>query len=198
MSVYSATLLLAGLWSRVLASHKRQAATASKPTEHVIGTVTAVDTAAHTISVKEDKTGAEDTVELGATKTLIKVPPGAKDLKSAARITADDLAVGDRVDVRGSKPPDNPNTIAAKSVVLMSARDLQAARQQQAAAWKQATAGVVDSVEAAAGKLTITIRTPEGPKPMTVDTSKNYPVHPLLARDAGHSGSLEYCRGSAS
>ena len=173
MGAYSATLLLAGLMIAGVGVAQETATTASKPTEHVIGTVTAVDTAAHTISVKEDKTGTEDTVELAATKTLIKVPPGAKDLKSATRITADDLAVGDRVDVRGSKPPDNPNGIAARSVVLMSARDLQAARQEQAAAWKRATAGVVDSVDAATGKLTITVRTPEGPKPMTVDTSKN-------------------------
>lgn len=144
----------------------------AKPLENLIGTVTAVDTAAHTITVKQDKTGTERTVELANTKTLIKVAPGAKDLKSAARITADELAVGDRVDVRGSTPEGNPNGFAARALILMSARDLQSARQAQVAAWQHSTAGVVTSVEPSTGKLTITTRTPEGPKPITVDTSQ--------------------------
>ncbi len=144
----------------------------SKPTEHLIGTVTAVDPASHTITVKEDKTGSVQKVLVGNTRTLLKVEPGAKDLKNATRITPDDLQVGDRVDVRGSKPEDDPNAIAARSVVLMSARDLQKAHQAEAAAWQHSTAGVVNSVDPAAGKLAITVRTPAGAQPVTVDTAK--------------------------
>lgn len=151
----------------------QETAGAAKPTEHMIGTVTKVDPAAHTVTVKEDKTGTETLVMLENTKTLLKVPPGAKDLKSASRITAADLQVGDRVDVRGSKPQDNPNAIAARSVVLMSARDLAQAHQAEMAAWQHSTAGTVTSVDAAAGTLNITVRTPEGPKPVTVKTSNS-------------------------
>jgi hypothetical protein len=146
---------------------------AAKPTEHLIGTVTKVDQAAHTVTVKEDKTGTESLVLLENTRTLLKVPPGAKDLKSAVRITAEDLRVGDRVDVRGSKPEDNPNAIVARSVVLMSGRDLAQAHQAEAAAWQHSTAGIVTSVDTAAGTLSITLRTPEGPKPATVKTSSS-------------------------
>jgi hypothetical protein len=154
-----------------LCAHGQDAtATAKQPLDHVIGAVTAVDPAAHTVSVKEDKTGASQTILLANTKTLLKVEPGAKDLKSAVRITADDLEVGDRVDVRGLKT-DVPDTLAARSVVLMSARDLQQAHQAQAAAWQHATAGVVSGVDAAAGKITLNVRTPDGPKPVTVETS---------------------------
>jgi hypothetical protein len=103
---------------------------------------------------------------------LLKVTPGAKDLKNATRITADDLQIGDRVDVRGSKPPEDPNAIAARSVVLMSARDLQQAHQAQAAAWQHSTTGVVASVDQAAGKLNITERTASGAKPVTVTTAQ--------------------------
>jgi hypothetical protein len=144
----------------------------AKPLENLIGTVTAVDTAAHAITIKQDKTGTERTVELANTKTLIKVAPGAKDLKSAVRITADELAVGDRVDVRGSTPEGNPTEFAARALILMSARDLQSARQAQMAAWQHSTAGVVTAVEGSTGKLTLTTRTPEGPKPVTIDTSQ--------------------------
>jgi hypothetical protein len=157
----------------IVAAQEAQAPGTAKPTEHVLGTVTAIDQAAHTITVKEDKTGTEQKIQLANTRTLLKVPPTAKDLKSATRITANDLAVGDRVDVRGFKAADDPNAIAARSVVLMSGRDLEAAHQAEAVAWQHSTGGLVNSVDAASGKLTITTRTPEGPKPVEVDASKD-------------------------
>ncbi len=147
-------------------------ATGAKPAERILGSVIAVDHANHTVTVKEDKTGTEYRVELANTKTLIKVEPGAKDLKSAARISADDLAVGDRVQVGGSKAPENANTVAARSVILMSARDLQQAHQAQAAAWQHSTAGVVTGIDAAGEKLNVTARTPEGTKPVAVEAAK--------------------------
>jgi Cu/Ag efflux protein CusF len=143
----------------------------AKPSEHVLGTVTAVDPGNHTVTVKEDGASAQThVIDLSNTKTLLKVPPTAKDLKTATRITAGDLAVGDRVDVRGSKAEGGDATgIAARSVVLMSARDLEQHHQAEASAWQKSTPGTVVSVDAAAQKLTVTSRTPEGPKPVTVD-----------------------------
>ncbi|MBV9936955.1 MAG: hypothetical protein JO150_00505 [Acidobacteriaceae bacterium] len=144
----------------------------TKPTEHILGTVSTVDTSAGTVSVKEDKTGTLYSIQLQNTKTLLKVPPGATDLKSATRITANDLAPGDRVDVRGFKAESDPNGIAARSVILMSGRDVQQMRQQEATAWQRSTGGVVNSIDTAGQKLMITARTPEGPKPITVDAGK--------------------------
>jgi len=158
-------------------SRAQEPAATSKPTEHVLGTVASVNSSSHTVTVKEDKTGTEYQVLLENTKTLLKVPPGAKDLKSATRITAADLQPGDRVDVRGAKPDTSnsapPNAIAARSVVLMSGRDLDQAHQQQAAAWQHSTAGIVNSVDPTGQKLDITARTAEGPKPVTVNVSKS-------------------------
>src|SRR5947209_4674380 len=71
----------------------------SKPRERIIGTITSVDRASHTITVKQDNTGIEYTVQLAQAGTLLKVEPGAKDLKNATRITAGDLATGDRVEI---------------------------------------------------------------------------------------------------
>jgi hypothetical protein len=139
--------------------------------EHVLGTVTAVDPNAHTVTVKEDKTGTSYTLMLAATKTLLKVEPGAKDLKNAVRITADDLQAGDRVDARGTKEGDSSNTLDARSVVLMSGRALQQAHQAQAAEWQHSTAGVVTAVDGAGGKLTATVKTAEGAKPVAIETT---------------------------
>ncbi|MBV8572531.1 MAG: hypothetical protein JO319_18075 [Acidobacteriaceae bacterium] len=164
--------MLAALSLMAATGEAQDAAAPAKGLINVIGTVTAVDTAAPTITVKEDKTGTERIIQLANTRTLIKVSPGAKDLKSGTRITADDLQPGDRVDVRGTPAGDTPNSIAARAVILMSARDLQSARQAQAAAWLHSTSGVVNSIDPSAEKLTITTRTPEGPKPLIVETSK--------------------------
>src|SRR5689334_17259041 len=96
-SIYLTILLAAG------GLRAQDSATPKTALEHVLGTVTAVDAATHIITVKEDKTGTSHTILLAGTKTLLKVEPGAKDLKGAVRITADDLQTGDRVDVRGAK-----------------------------------------------------------------------------------------------
>jgi hypothetical protein len=139
--------------------------------EHILGTVTAVDAITHTITVKEDRTATSHTILVGETKTLLKVEPGAKDLKGAVRITADDLQVGDRVDVRGLKSEDNPNALVARSVVLMSGRALQQAHQAEAAEWQHSTAGVVTSVDPASGKISATVKSAEGPKTVAIETT---------------------------
>jgi Cu/Ag efflux protein CusF len=144
---------------------------AAKPTEHVLGTITAIDSAAGTITVKDDKTGSEVVVSVKETRTLLKVAPGAKDLKSATRITAGDLSAADRVDVRGFKSETPPGSINARSVVLMSARDLQQKHQMETAAWENSIAGMVRSVDPASQSITITARGPEGPRPISVQTS---------------------------
>ena len=129
MSKMMTTLVQMLFFAAVMHAQAQEAPTPAKqPLDHLIGAVTAIDASAHTVTVKEDKTGASQTVLVGNTKTLLKVEPGAKDLKNAVRITADDLQVGDRVDVRGLKT-DAADTLVARSVVLMSARDLQQAHQ---------------------------------------------------------------------
>jgi len=139
--------------------------------DHVLGTITAVDKAAKTVTVKEDKTGAVEIIQLSNTKTLLKVEPTAKDLKSAVRITAEDLEEGDRVDVRGTKVEETPVTLSARSVILMSARDLELTHKEQAAAWAKATSGRVTAVDPASGKITVEARVGGAPTPMTVQTS---------------------------
>ena len=141
----------------------------AKPTERVLGTVTAIDPSFKTITIQDDKTKTDYSVSLENTKTFLKVAPDSKDLKNAARFNSSDLKVGDRVSVRGFKMEAAPNGIAAASVLLMSARDLQQAHRNEMQAWQHSTAGIVDSVDAATKQLKVNIRTPEGPKVMAVD-----------------------------
>ncbi|HEX4772270.1 MAG TPA: hypothetical protein VH351_15645 [Bryobacteraceae bacterium] len=145
-------------------------APAAKPTEHVLGTVTNMDSAAQTITVKDDKTANEYVISLAETRTLLKVEPGAKDLHNAVRITAGDLAVADRVDVRGFKS-DAPNGINAKSVVLMSARDLAQKHQAELQAWQNSTVGNVTAVDPSTNSVKMSVRAGGVPTPVTIQTS---------------------------
>lgn len=176
-------LLLSGLLC--LAPAIAQDTATNKPTP-IIGTVTAVDPSTHAVTVKEDKTGTEYWVDLANTKTLLKVEPTAKDLKNASRITPDDLAVGDRVQVGAIKSESDPTKVTARSVILMSARDLQKVHQEEAAAWQHSTPGVVSGIDPATHTLTVSARTPEGPKTITVNASaaqftRYSPENPKLA-----------------
>jgi hypothetical protein len=162
---------LAALLAALSLAQETPGVPAKQPLEHVLGTISALDPAAHTVTVKEDKTNAERVIQVANTKTLIKVEPGAKDLKSAVRITAADLQVGDRVDVRGTKLDETSGSLDARSVVLMSARALQQVHQEQAAAWQHSTAGTVTSVDPA-GKINITVKGADGAKPVVIETAK--------------------------
>ena len=164
-------------------AYGQETANPAKPTEHLVGTVTSNDAAAQTVTVKEDGNGLEHVIQLQNTRTLLKVSPGAKDLKAATRISPSDLSAGDRVDVRGSKADADPNAIAARSVVLMSSRELQQAHQNQASAWQHSTGGTVMAVDPADKKITINARSAEGPKTISVDAAsavftRYSPEHP--------------------
>ncbi len=166
-------ILLAALSPAALFSQAPTAETAAtaKPTDRLVGTVVTVDPSFKKLSVKEDKTGTEYSVSLENTKTFLKVAPGSKDLKTASRFNPSDLNAGDRVSIRGYKMDGVPNGVAAASVLLMSARDLQQVHQEEMEAWKNSTAGLVSTVDAATKQLKVTVRTPAGPKVIAVDGS---------------------------
>ena len=160
--------------------------TSAKPTEHVLGTVTNVDPSGQSVTVKEDGTGTEHLIQLQSTRTLLKVSPGAKDLKEAVRITPADLASGDRVDVRGLKSDSGGQEISARSLVLMSSRELQQAKQQEASAWQRSSGGTVTAVDPSTKQLTVSVRGPDGVKPVAVDGAaasftRYSPAHPKSA-----------------
>lgn len=162
-------LIAAAVSPAVLYPQTPAASIPAKPTDHLVGTVTTIDPSFKTLSVKEDKTGTEYSVSLENTKTFLKVAPGAKDLTTASRFNPSDLNPGDRVFIRGYKMDGTPNGVAAASVLLMSARDLQQARQTEMEAWQHSTAGVVNSIDTATKQLKVTVRTPSGPKAVAVD-----------------------------
>src|SRR5215204_1150309 len=80
----------------VLAPVGARAQQAPAAKQQVLGEITAVDVAAHTVTVRSD---AGETVTLSTTEqtTYTRMPPGVTDLKQGARVTFAEVRVGDRV-----------------------------------------------------------------------------------------------------
>ncbi len=140
------------------------------PAAKVIGSITAVDSAGHTISVKADS-GAEWSVTLADKTAYYRVPAGEKDLKKASRIAPEDIAAGDRVLARG-EAGSAANTLTASSVIVMTKADIAQKQAMDRAEWlRRGIAGQVAAIDPNGGDITISTQSAEGRKPVTVDLS---------------------------
>jgi hypothetical protein len=109
--------------------------------------------------------------------SVLRVPPGAKDLNLASKITASEVSIGDRVLVRGRVSEDQKSVVAA-SVIVMTKTDLATAREAERLDWqRRAIGGPVSALDSETKEITILV-------PTTPPTPKN-PSHPVtIALDA--------------
>jgi hypothetical protein len=120
--------------------------------------------------------------------SVVRVPPGAKDLKSATKIAPSDITAGDRVLVRG-KISDDQKSVTAGAVVVMTKMDLASAREAERLEWqRRGIGGPVKAVDAASKQITITV-------PNTPPTPGN-PSHPLTVTLAANAVLLRYAPDS--
>ncbi len=132
--------------SVVLATPSQAQAPASS---RVIGTVSSVS--GSSVVVKQDS-GAEVTVAVPETANIVRTAPGSKSLAGATKIAITDIAAGDRVLILVAGDPP-----AAKVVVVNKQSDIAAKQQQDEADWaRRGVGGLVKSVDASAGTVTIT------------------------------------------
>jgi hypothetical protein len=138
-----------------------------KPQPRVSGEVTAVDGAAHKLSIKPDNGGAA-TVTIADGARVMRVPPGEKDPHKFVKITAGDISVGDRVLARGQMDSDG-STIAATLVYVMAKGDVAQKAQQERTEWQtRGLTGTIASVDPASKEITISQRSREGLKVVTL------------------------------
>jgi hypothetical protein len=120
----------------------------------VMGTITDARTSGATL--KTDA-GTEIAVVFGAQTRFQKVAPGEKDLTKAQTITVTDLASGDRVLARGIASEDG-KTLAAQSVIVMSANDIASKNEKERAEWAhRSLAGLVMATDPAKKEIQIRI-----------------------------------------
>lgn len=134
----------------------------------VIGEVTAVNAATHEIALKPDSGGAV-TVKLTDKTLYLRVPPGEKDLKKAARIALDDVGAGDRVLARGRMSEDRA-ALEAATIIVMTRADLARKHAADREEWqKRGTAGTVTATNPATREITISAGPRETARVVTVE-----------------------------
>jgi hypothetical protein len=147
-----------------------------------IGAVKAINGTSITLT---PDTGAVVTITVQPTTRILRIAPGEKNLKNATQIQLSDIQVGDRILV-GGKASDDNSSLAASSIVVMKQSDLEAKHEQERQDWqKRGVDGVASAVDAAAGTITITVRS----KDIVIHTStatviRRYPPDSVKFDDA--------------
>jgi Cu/Ag efflux protein CusF len=162
-------------------------AQAAPSVQSSVGTVTKIDAAAHTLSLKTDA-GAEVQVSMASTARFRRVEPGQTSLKGAATIQFSDISVGDRVLARGSK---ENQSVDATLIVVMSRSDIAKKQEAERADWdKRGVTGLVTAVSP--DSITMNVRTLAGAKSLTIVPAD----HAMVRRYAPDSVKFEDAKPS--
>src|SRR5260370_27977445 len=87
--------------------------------------------------------------------SFVRVPPGATNLNTAAKITVSDISTGDRVLVRGRVSEDQKSIIAT-AVIVMTKSDLASAREAERLDWqRRGIGGTVQAMNSETREITI-------------------------------------------
>jgi Domain of unknown function (DUF5666) len=147
---------------------------------HAVGTIKKIADKTIVLTTNE---GAEVTVEVTDSTRLIRIEPGAKDLKNAVPVTLAELQPGDRILVRGQTAVDG-KTILAVSLIAMKHEDIAAKQAHEREEWqKHGVGGLVTSIDPAAGTIKISTNALGVAKDVTVQVSKQT----ILRRYAANS-----------
>jgi hypothetical protein len=134
------------------------------------GAITAIN--GNTLTVKTD-TGESHQVTVAADTDLKRIEPGQTSLSGAAAITLSDLAVGDRILVRGLDAAATADPLQPKQIVAIKAADMAQKQEKDLADWqKRGIAGLVKSVDVANGAITVSTGAGPTAKTLVVKTTK--------------------------
>jgi len=126
--------------------------------------------AGNTLTLTPDS-GPDVSVTIQPNAHILRIAPGAKDLKDATPVALQDLQVGDRVRVRG-EAVSQPNSMTAVEIIVMSRTDLEARRAREQQDWqKRGVGGLVSNVDPAAATVTISVTGVGGKKEIVVRTA---------------------------
>ena len=136
----------------------------------ILGTIKAL--AADSMTVATDA-GAETKVAVTQATRLLRVAPGSKDLSQAAPMTISEFQVGDRVLV-SMRCAGEPPACEASRVVAMKKSDIADKQAHEREEWqRRGIGGLVKSVDAAQGTVTIGTMTAAGKKDVAIAVRNN-------------------------
>ena len=128
-------------------------ATAQQPApQRIVGAVTAVS--GQSLTVKPD-TGPAVTLTVSDSARVLQTQPGAKTLAGATPIPLSSIAVGDRV-LAMVHPSADGSAQTATTVIAMKQADLAQHQQAEQADWqRRGVGGLVKSIDASTGTVTV-------------------------------------------
>ena len=134
-----------------------------------VGTIKSIS--GNTITLTTDA-GSDVTVQVQDTTKIVRIAPGQKNLKDAAPIQLADVQPGDRVLVRG-KLADDGKSVLALSVIAMKKADIAEKQSREREEWqKHGLGGLVNSVDAAGGTISVGLPSAGEKKSVTIHLSK--------------------------
>jgi len=146
-----------------------QNATAPR-TPPAVGTIKSIS--GNSLTLTTDS-GTELQVQLPTDVKVLRVPPDAKDLKTATPIQLSDLQAGDRILLRG-KAGEDATSFVASTVVAMKKADIAGKQEKDRQEWQRhGLGGLVSSVDAAQHAVTIKTLTAAGAKEVVVHAGQN-------------------------
>ncbi len=146
-----------------------QQSSAENATVRPVGTIKSIS--GNTITLTTDA-GAEVNIVIRDGTRLVRVAPGQKGLKDAAPIPLQELQLGDRLLIRGNLSEDGKSVIAA-SIIAMKKTDIAEKQAREREEWqKHGVGGLVNSVDPAAGTITIATNALGPNKDVVIRTSK--------------------------
>jgi hypothetical protein len=135
-----------------------------------MGAVVSIEPTGFTI---QTDSGTRLAVLLPNNAILLRVAPNQKDLKSATKINAGDISVGDRILVRGHIS-DDQKTLLATAAIVMSKVDIAQKQEAERADWqRRGVGGLVSSVDPATSTITISTAAFGMTKKVLVHVSKD-------------------------
>lgn len=145
------------------------AQTAPAKSPPVVGTIKTIGGGAMTVATDA---GTESKVSIGPATKLVRVPPGSKDLSQAVEIPLTEFQPGDRV-LASVRCEGNPPVCEALRVIAMKKADIADKQAQEREAWRRGIGGLVKSVDAGGGAITIGTVTAAGKKDVAVSVGQS-------------------------
>ena len=143
----------------------------------VLGDVTEVDAAKKIVVLKVDKVNHAVAAAVADNTQFFRAKPEALDRAESGKITPADLdkitladvGIGDRVVILG-RTSDDRRAVMARVLIVAKKADIAGKHERDREEWRRrGTLGTVAAVDAEAKTITITTRTPEGPKPVVIE-----------------------------
>ena len=139
-----------------------------------IGTVKAINGNSLTLA---PTSGSDVSVTVQPAARILRLAPGEKDLKNATPLQIQDLHTGDTIRVRGTGSADG-DSISALEVIVITQAAVAAVSDQIRQDWqKRGIGGLVESVEAGSGTVTLTIPSLTARKVVVVHATKDTVVY---------------------